>query len=134
MADTIKLQVLTPTKLMVDEEVDEVVAPGELGEFGVLEGHIPLITTLAPGVVKYKMGGFEKSIIITGGIAEVRDDKVNILTDNVLTADEVDTEASRKEAEAILEELKDFSGNNEEFKEKEKRLRLAQFKAGIRQT
>ena len=134
MADTIKLQVLTPTKLMVDEEVDEVVAPGELGEFGVLVGHIPLLTTLAPGEVKYKMGGFEKSIIITGGIAEVRDDKVNVLTDNVLTADEVDTEASRKEAEAILEELKDFSGNNEEFKEKEKRLRLAQFKAGIRQT
>jgi len=134
LANTIKLQVLTPTKLMVDEEVDEVVAPGELGEFGVLVGHIPLITTLAPGEVKYKMGGFEKSIIITGGIAEVRDDKVNVLTDNVLTADEVDTEASRKEAEAILEELKDFSGNNEEFKEKEKRLRLAQFKAGIRQT
>ena len=45
MADTIKLQVITPTKLVVDEEVEEVVAPGELGEFGVLVGHIPLITT-----------------------------------------------------------------------------------------
>jgi len=58
LANTIKLQVLTPTKLMVDEEVDEVVAPGELGEFGVLVGHIPLVTTLAPGEVKYKMGAY----------------------------------------------------------------------------
>ncbi|MDA2919357.1 ATP synthase F1 subunit epsilon [Desulfobacterota bacterium AH_259_B03_O07] len=133
MADTIKLQVITPTKLVVDEEVEEVVAPGELGEFGVLVGHIPLITTIVPGELKYKKDGVDRSIIITGGVADVRDDKVNVLTDNVLTPDKVDTEASRKEAEAILEELKDFGGDEKEFKEIEKRLRLAQIKAGIRQ-
>lgn len=132
MTDTIKLQVITPTKLVVDEEVEEVVAPGELGEFGVLVGHIPLITTLIPGELKYKKDGVEKSMIIVGGVADVRDDKVSVLTNNVFAPDEVDTEASRKEADAILEELKDFGGKKKEFKDIEKRLRLAQIKAGIK--
>ncbi|MFI5323137.1 MAG: ATP synthase F1 subunit epsilon [Thermodesulfobacteriota bacterium] len=82
MAD-ILLQVITPIKLVVDERVDEVVAPGEVGEFGVLPGHVPFITILTEGELKYKKGSHEKKIIVEGGIAEVRDDMVTVLTDRV---------------------------------------------------
>ncbi len=84
MAD-IHLQVITPIKLVVDDRVDEVVAPGEMGEFGVLPGHVPFITTLAEGELKYKKAGVEKKLTVEGGLAEVRDDKVTVLTDRVST-------------------------------------------------
>jgi len=79
----ILLQVITPMKLVVDEKVDEVVAPGVVGEFGVLPGHVPFITVLAEGELRYKKGSHEKKLIVEGGIAEVRDDKVTVLTDRV---------------------------------------------------
>lgn len=81
MASKIHLKVITPNELVVNEEVDEVVAPGELGEFGVLPGHIPLISTLLNGELRYKQGGVERKLEIEGGIADVRDDKVNIVTE-----------------------------------------------------
>ena len=83
MADGIHLKVITPTELVVDEQVDEVVAPGQVGEFGILPGHVPFITTLNSGELKYKKGNTETKLIVEGGVADVRDDKVSILTDNV---------------------------------------------------
>ncbi len=83
LADGIHLKVITPTELVVDEQVDEVVAPGEVGEFGVLPGHVPFITTLHTGELKYKKGNSEAKLIVEGGIADVRDDNVNILTDSI---------------------------------------------------
>lgn len=83
MADGIHLKVITPTVLVVDQQVDEVVAPGEVGEFGILPGHVPFISTLATGELKYKLGNSEKKLIVEGGIADVRDDTVSILTDGV---------------------------------------------------
>lgn len=79
----IHLQVITPTRLIVDDTVEEVVAPGEMGDFGVLPGHVPFITTLATGELRYKKGSVEKKLIVEGGLAEVRDDKVTVLTDSV---------------------------------------------------
>ena len=81
----IHLQVITPSRLIVDDTVDEVVAPGEVGEFGVLPGHVPLISTLATGELRYKKGSVEKKLTVEGGLAEVRDDKVTVLTDKVGT-------------------------------------------------
>jgi F-type H+-transporting ATPase subunit epsilon len=83
LAYGIHLQVITPTALVVDEQVDEVVAPGEAGEFGVLPSHTPFITTLHTGELRYRRGGVETKLIIEGGVADVRDDKVNIMTDSV---------------------------------------------------
>ncbi|MGD9651241.1 MAG: ATP synthase F1 subunit epsilon [Candidatus Dadabacteria bacterium] len=79
----LQLQVITPSRVIVDEIVDEVVAPGVLGEFGILPGHVPFITLLAEGEIKYKRGSSEQKLSVEGGLAEVRDDKVTILTDRV---------------------------------------------------
>jgi F-type H+-transporting ATPase subunit epsilon len=132
LVDTLNLKVITPSRLIIDEEVDEVVAPGDSGDFGVLPGHVPLIATLMPGELTYKINGVGKSMIIAGGIAEVSDDRVYVLTDSVLKSEEIDPEAARREAESILERLKDFGGSNKEFKEMERRLKLAEVKANVK--
>jgi F-type H+-transporting ATPase subunit epsilon len=133
LADRLELKVITPSRVVISEEVDEVIAPGELGEFGVLPGHVPFITLLMPGELKYRKDGTERRFIIWGGLSEVRDDKVTVLTDNVEDPRFVDSEAAQREAEALLEELKNFSGKTRELKEINKKLRLAQLKAGIRE-
>jgi F-type H+-transporting ATPase subunit epsilon len=132
LVDTLNLKVITPSRLIIDEEVDEVVAPGDSGDFGVLPGHVPLIATLMPGELTYKINGVGKSMIIAGGIAEVSDDRVYVLTDSVLKSEEIDPEAARREAESILERLKDFGGSNKEFKDIERRLKLAEVKANVK--
>jgi len=81
LADRIHLKVITPTELVVDEQVDEVVAPGEVGEFGILPGHVPFLTTLHSGELKYKIGNSETKLVVEGGVADVRNDTVSILTD-----------------------------------------------------
>jgi len=83
LADRIHLKVITPTELVVDEQVDEVVAPGEVGEFGILPGHVPFLTTLHSGELKYKIGNSETKLVVEGGVADVRNDTVSILTDGV---------------------------------------------------
>jgi F-type H+-transporting ATPase subunit epsilon len=131
LAEKIQLEVVTPSRLVVSDEVDEVVAPGELGEFGVLPGHVPFISLLMPGELKFIKGGVEQRMIIWGGVAEVRDDRVNILTDSVEDPATINTEAARREIEAIMDQLKDFSGSNKEFKELNRRFKLAQVRAGL---
>ena len=84
MANEIHLRVVTPIELVVDEQVDEVIAPGEVGEFGVLPGHEPFVTTLQNGELKYRVGGVEEKIKIEGGLADVREDNVSILADRVV--------------------------------------------------
>jgi len=81
LADRIHLKVITPTELVVDEQVDEVVAPGEVGEFGILPGHVPFLTTIHSGELKYKIGNSETKLVVEGGVADVRNDTVSILTD-----------------------------------------------------
>lgn len=133
MADRLELKVITPSRVVISEEVDEVIAPGELGEFGVLPGHVPFITLLMPGELKYRKDGTERRFIIWGGLSEVRDDNVTVLTDNVEDPRFVDSEAAQREVEALLEELKSFSGKTGELKEINRKLRLAQLKAGIKE-
>lgn len=130
MVEKIQLEVVTPSRLVVSEEVNEVVAPGELGEFGVLPGHVPFISLLVPGELKFIRGGAEMKMIIWGGVAEIRDNRVSIITDNVEDPATIDTEAARREMEAIMDQLKDFSGSDKEFKELNRRLKLAQVRAG----
>jgi len=84
LGNEIHLKVVTPIKLVVDEQVDEVIAPGEAGEFGVLPGHEPFVATLQNGVLKYRKDGVERELTLEGGLADVREDNVSILADSVV--------------------------------------------------
>jgi F-type H+-transporting ATPase subunit epsilon len=104
MAD-LTLEVATPTRLVVTETVDEVVAPGTEGYFGVLPGHAPFLTTLGVGELTYRRGREERHLAIAGGFAEVRNDKVIVLADTAEYPEEIDrarAERARARAEQRL--------------------------------
>ena len=111
MAERLTLELATPTRLVVSAEVDEVVAPGREGYFGVLPGHAPLLATLGVGEVTYRIGRDEHHVAVSGGFAEVRNDKVIILADSAETPADIDrtrAERARDRAEGRL------SGRNQE--------------------
>lgn len=83
MAENIKLEVVTPEKAVVDEDAQMVVAPGALGEFGVLAGHTTFLTTLKVGTIRYTdASGKERYVFVSGGFAEALPDKVTILAES----------------------------------------------------
>jgi F-type H+-transporting ATPase subunit epsilon len=107
-ATTFRLRIVTPERLLLDEEVDEVTAPGAAGEFGVLPDHIAFLTTLVPGRMIYKQGGQRHVLAIFGGYAEVFDNVMTVLADGAETAKQIDLEAARQacqETEAKLASL-----------------------------
>ncbi len=89
-------ELATPNRLIVSEEVEEVVAPGVEGYFGVLPGHTPLLTSLQSGEVSYRVGRGEQYLAVTGGFAEVRGDRVVVLADNAERPDEIDRERAER--------------------------------------
>ena len=100
------LELATPTRMLVTAEVDEVVAPGVEGYFGVLPGHAAFLTTLAPGEVTYRSGQTEHRVAVTGGFAEVRAERVIILAENAERPEEIDrerAERARQRAETRLQ-------------------------------
>lgn len=108
MADKIRLRVVTPSRMLLDEDVDEVTAPGELGEFGVLPNHIAFLTTLVPGELSYKQGSSKKTLAVSGGYAEVLDNVMTILAPAAEFADEIDSaraQRAKERAEKLMAEL-----------------------------
>ena len=105
MADRLTLEVATPTRLVVSEAVDEIVAPGSQGYFGVLPGHAAFLTTLGIGELIYRVGRDEHYLAVAGGFAEVRNDKVIVLADSAERPEEIDrarAESARERAERRL--------------------------------
>jgi len=108
MADKIRLRVVTPSRMLLDEDVDEVTAPGELGEFGVLPNHIAFLTTLVPGELSYKQGSSKKTLAVGGGYAEVLDNVMTVLAPAAEFADEIDSaraQRAKERAEKLMAEL-----------------------------
>src|SRR5262249_52376414 len=100
-----ELQIVTPERLLVKEQVDEVEIPGSQGYFGVLPGHTPLLASLAVGELWYRKGTEKTFLSIGFGFAEVLPDRVTILARLAERAEEIDierAEASRKRAEERL--------------------------------
>jgi F-type H+-transporting ATPase subunit epsilon len=105
VADRLTLEVATPTRLVVTESVDEIVIPGSQGYFGVLPGHAPFLTTLGIGELMYRVGREERYLAVSGGFAEVRNDKVIVLADTAERPEEIDlprAERARERAERRL--------------------------------
>jgi F-type H+-transporting ATPase subunit epsilon len=96
MAGNIKLEVVTPEKSVVSEEAQIVIAPGSLGEFGVLIGHTPFLTTLKLGIIRYKdIHGVERFVFVSGGFAEALPDKVTVLAQAAERRRDIDIERAK---------------------------------------
>ena len=105
MAERLTLELATPTRLVVAETAEEVVVPGIEGYFGVLPGHAAFLTTLGIGEVMYRIGRDEHYLAVSGGFAEVRNDKVIILADRAERPEEIDrarAERAKERAERRL--------------------------------
>ena len=89
-------ELATPTRLLVSSEVDEVVAPGTEGYFGVLPGHAPFLTTLTAGDLMYRRGRDEHHIAVLGGFAEVNADHVIVLAEAAELPEEIDVERAER--------------------------------------
>lgn len=101
----VRLDIVTAERVVYSEEVDIVVAPGVLGQLGILPHHAPLMTTLEPGELKVRKGGEEYSLVISGGFLEVRPDRIIILADAAERAEEIDiarAEAAKQRARERL--------------------------------
>ncbi len=90
MAETIELEIVTPEKLVVRDQAEEVQIPGKDGYLGVLPGHAPLITELAVGEISYRKAGQVAHISVAWGFAEVLPEKVTILAETAERAEEID--------------------------------------------
>jgi F-type H+-transporting ATPase subunit epsilon len=105
VADHLTLEIATPTRLVVTATVDEIVVPCSQGYFGVLPGHAPFLTTLGIGELMYRVGRDERYLAVSGGFAEVRNDKVIVLADTTERPEEIDrarAERARERAERRL--------------------------------
>ncbi len=110
MADKIFLEIVTPEKKVLSETVDIVVAPGEMGEFGVLPGHIPFLCKLKVGELRFRQGASMRHVAVMGGYAEVLNNQVTILATAAETASDIDlirAKAARERAERRIAESRD---------------------------
>jgi len=109
MALKIRLELVTPERLLVSEEVDEIIAPGYEGEFGVLPDHTPYLAILSVGVLRYRKGDEVQKIAVGGGFAEVTPDRVVILADVGEKAEEIDVDRARRARERAENAIRDLS-------------------------
>jgi F-type H+-transporting ATPase subunit epsilon len=106
MAHTILLEVVTPEHLLLSQQVEEVIAPGVEGEFGVLPGHTHFLTTLKIGELRYRIGEHMQYMSVLWGFAEVTPQKVTILAEVAEKAEDIDVDRAQagvEEAERRLE-------------------------------
>jgi len=114
MAEKLKLEVVTPKGAVVSKEVDIVTAPGYGGEFGVLANHAPFLSTIKIGVLTYKIGSQEETLMVSGGFCEVSNNKLTFLVESAERGAEIDVDramrakerAEKRLAEAVAQKEK----------------------------
>ena len=106
LPEKIELEIVTPEGLLLREEVDEVIAPGEEGYFGVRPGHTPLMATLGVGDLSYRQGATWHDLTCFWGWCEVLPDQVNVLADIGERAEDIDVDRAETALKAAEERMK----------------------------
>ena len=102
MADRVQFELVTPERLLLSEMVEMVVVPGTEGNFGVLPGHAPLISSIRPGTIDvYEGQTIARRIFVVSGIAEVTPERCTVLADEALPPDELDRGAIEAELQTV---------------------------------
>ena len=115
----LSLEIITPEKVLVKEEVDMVEGSGALGEFGILPGHTQFLTILEIGEVRYTKGGITTSLATSGGFGEVDNDRVTFLLDAGELAEDIDLARAQVAMEEAQERLKELTMDNAEYRRHE---------------
>ena len=104
---TFHFELVSPEKLAYSGEVDQVDAPGVEGDFGVLAGHAPFISSLKPGVLVIVAGGQRTRVVVSGGLAEVNPDGMTVLAETATPVDELDPATLAGAIQDATEDLED---------------------------
>ena len=107
MANTLKLEIVTPTAKVYSEDVELVTLPGIEGQMGVYPQHVRLMTQLVPGELVVQKNGHDEFLAVGEGIVEITNDRVSILTDMAVASDSIDAasaDEARQRAETRLRE------------------------------
>jgi F-type H+-transporting ATPase subunit epsilon len=101
MADQVQFELVAPERLLISDEVEMVVVPGAEGDFGVLPGHAPFISTVRPGVISvYENGAVGRRVFVSGGFSEVTSERCTVLADEAISLDDVDRAAAESRLRA----------------------------------
>ena len=130
MAGKILLDVVTPEKLLLSQQVDEVIAPGSEGDFGVLPGHCHFLSTLRIGELRYRLGDQMNHMAILWGYAEVTPTRVTIMAEIAEKAEDIDVNRAHAAVEKAEQRLK-AGGLPSEVKEAEISLEKARLRKRI---
>ena len=116
MAENIRLEIVTPEKQVVNDEAEIVMAPGVLGEFGVLINHTPFMTALKLGTIHYKdSNGQERFVFVSGGFAEALPDKVTVLAESAERRQDIDMERAKSAMERAQDRLAETDDDAMDF-------------------
>ena len=111
-ADRLRLKLVTPERVAVDAEADEVSVPAALGMVGILPGHAPLLASLRTGELEYRLASSHHSVAIFGGFIEVRDNVVTVLADAAELPEEIDVAAARNQQQQAEETMRSAGGED----------------------
>ena len=130
MPEKFTVQLVTPKGVMLDKEVEEIIAPGVMGEFGVLIGHTPMLTFIQPGVFSYLENDKFTKYAVGAGFCEVLKDSVTVLVEEAYSADKIDSSAASSEVTELEQELSriDSAADPEGYQETAKKLKVARAK------
>ncbi|MBM4255609.1 MAG: F0F1 ATP synthase subunit epsilon [Deltaproteobacteria bacterium] len=131
MAETLRLRIVTPERQVFDEEVDEVTAPGTVGEFGVLPNHVTFLSSLQPGRLLYKQKGQTHTLVVGRGFAEVSDNTMTVLADSAEEIGSINAERARVALQKAEESLRNLSPTDPTFAELDAARRRAQARIEI---
>lgn len=109
MADQFRLEIVSPERLLADRSVASVVVPGTDGDFGVLPGHAPMLSTLRPGVVEISEhdGAVPDRLFVKGGLAQVDDTSLTLLAEETIDLNNVDAAILEKQMADTREDIED---------------------------
>ena len=132
MADTFPFRLIAPTRIVYEGPVEQVIAVGALGEFGVLANHVNYITSILPCVVTLRAAdGSSSEYLVTGGLAEVKEGALTMLADEAMPIAAVDSAAASPEVREAEEKLSQMSFYDPGYDEAEQALKLARTRAEI---
>jgi F-type H+-transporting ATPase subunit epsilon len=129
MADKLTFSLVAPERELFHGLVDQVVAPGEDGDFGVLPGHAPLMSTLRPGAIRVLDGGSERKIFVYGGFADVTPDGLTILAEEALDVAEINSAQVAADLKNAEEDFRDAKDDQKKLEAQRKIERLRALQA-----
>ncbi|MEQ8639271.1 MAG: F0F1 ATP synthase subunit epsilon [Alphaproteobacteria bacterium] len=114
MADTFTFELVSPDRLLLSEQVEMVVVPGEEGDFGVLPGHAPVISAMRPGLIAvYDGGQVSRRLFVSGGFAEVSDNRLTVLAQEADSLEDLDRGVIEQRLKELREDLADSTDERE---------------------